>query len=398
MSGFRPSALIQLYEIRGGEGRRCATSCRSWSTRCRGCSAHRRRWRTPASRCWPSARTTTAGPIRWTPSAPGRSSPAARRPRPGAGSRTSGSPRRPGRCGPRPIPRPGCSPGWCCPSATRTAPTATCGCSTTGAPTPTTTPTRRCAARWTWPPTPAARWPDGRPTTWGRCSPTRSSAAPRPAPRLPCGSATGCPPTARRCSSRSAPPTAPRRRPGRCPRPGRWPPSSTTGSPCSSRYRRPRTCARPERSPPPPWPPCPPAAPRASRRPGAAPTTWPASGARPGPRHGSPRRSTGSSPSPAGASSAGGGRPRRCPAPTRCWRRCSPTRCSRRRPRPSSTAPAAPRGRRRRCTSTRQTLYYRLGRIAALTGLDLADGDARLLLHAGLRAARLSGGSGCHRP
>ncbi|WP_158657668.1 helix-turn-helix domain-containing protein, partial [Blastococcus saxobsidens] len=41
----------------------------------------------------------------------------------------------------------------------------------------------------------------------------------------------------------------------------------------------------------------------------------------------------------------------------------------------------------------RQTLYYRLGRIAGLTGLDLADGDARLLLHAGLRAARLAGGS-----
>ncbi|MGY1837226.1 PucR family transcriptional regulator [Blastococcus sp. SYSU DS0510] len=40
----------------------------------------------------------------------------------------------------------------------------------------------------------------------------------------------------------------------------------------------------------------------------------------------------------------------------------------------------------------RQTLYYRLGRIAALTGLDLSDGDARLLLHAGLRAARLAGG------
>ncbi|MGY2065246.1 PucR family transcriptional regulator [Blastococcus sp. SYSU DS0619] len=46
----------------------------------------------------------------------------------------------------------------------------------------------------------------------------------------------------------------------------------------------------------------------------------------------------------------------------------------------------------------RQTLYYRLGRIAALTGLDLADGDARLLLHAGLRAARLAGGSWAHRP
>ena len=39
----------------------------------------------------------------------------------------------------------------------------------------------------------------------------------------------------------------------------------------------------------------------------------------------------------------------------------------------------------------RQTLYYRLGRIAVLTGLDLADGEARLLLHASLRAARLAG-------
>jgi hypothetical protein len=38
----------------------------------------------------------------------------------------------------------------------------------------------------------------------------------------------------------------------------------------------------------------------------------------------------------------------------------------------------------------RQTLYYRLSRIAALTGLDLADGESRLLLHASLRAARLS--------
>jgi DNA-binding PucR family transcriptional regulator len=38
----------------------------------------------------------------------------------------------------------------------------------------------------------------------------------------------------------------------------------------------------------------------------------------------------------------------------------------------------------------RQTLYYRLARIAALTGLDLADGDDRLLLHVSLRAARLA--------
>ncbi|MGX5655948.1 helix-turn-helix domain-containing protein, partial [Geodermatophilus nigrescens] len=37
----------------------------------------------------------------------------------------------------------------------------------------------------------------------------------------------------------------------------------------------------------------------------------------------------------------------------------------------------------------RQTLYYRLARITALTGLDLADGDTRLLVHASLRRARL---------
>jgi DNA-binding PucR family transcriptional regulator len=40
----------------------------------------------------------------------------------------------------------------------------------------------------------------------------------------------------------------------------------------------------------------------------------------------------------------------------------------------------------------RQTLYYRLSRIAALTGLDLADGEHRLLLHTALKAARLSPG------
>jgi hypothetical protein len=38
----------------------------------------------------------------------------------------------------------------------------------------------------------------------------------------------------------------------------------------------------------------------------------------------------------------------------------------------------------------RQTLYYRLSRIAALTGLDLADGEGRLLVHASLKAARLT--------
>lgn len=37
----------------------------------------------------------------------------------------------------------------------------------------------------------------------------------------------------------------------------------------------------------------------------------------------------------------------------------------------------------------RQTLYYRLSRIEKLTGLDLSDGEARLLLHASLKAARL---------
>ncbi|MBY8883198.1 helix-turn-helix domain-containing protein, partial [Actinacidiphila acidipaludis] len=37
----------------------------------------------------------------------------------------------------------------------------------------------------------------------------------------------------------------------------------------------------------------------------------------------------------------------------------------------------------------RQTLYYRLSRIEELTGLDLADGRSRLLLHMALKAARL---------
>ena len=38
----------------------------------------------------------------------------------------------------------------------------------------------------------------------------------------------------------------------------------------------------------------------------------------------------------------------------------------------------------------RQTLYYRLSRIEALTGLDLSDGEDRLLLHAAVKSARLS--------
>lgn len=37
----------------------------------------------------------------------------------------------------------------------------------------------------------------------------------------------------------------------------------------------------------------------------------------------------------------------------------------------------------------RQTLYYRLSRIEQLTGLDLADGEDRLLLHMVLKSARL---------
>ncbi|MFG2345659.1 PucR family transcriptional regulator [Streptomyces phaeochromogenes] len=37
----------------------------------------------------------------------------------------------------------------------------------------------------------------------------------------------------------------------------------------------------------------------------------------------------------------------------------------------------------------RQTLYYRLSRVEQLTGLDLADGEDRLLLHMGLKARRL---------
>ncbi|MEW9531357.1 PucR family transcriptional regulator [Microbispora sp. NPDC049125] len=40
----------------------------------------------------------------------------------------------------------------------------------------------------------------------------------------------------------------------------------------------------------------------------------------------------------------------------------------------------------------RQTLYYRLGKAGHLTGLDLADGDSRLLLHLSLKAAALATG------
>jgi DNA-binding PucR family transcriptional regulator len=37
----------------------------------------------------------------------------------------------------------------------------------------------------------------------------------------------------------------------------------------------------------------------------------------------------------------------------------------------------------------RQTLYYRLSRVEQLTGLDLNDGEDRLLLHMALKRARL---------
>jgi hypothetical protein len=42
----------------------------------------------------------------------------------------------------------------------------------------------------------------------------------------------------------------------------------------------------------------------------------------------------------------------------------------------------------------RQTLYYRLSRIEHLTGLDLAEGEDRLLLHMALKAARLRAAGG----
>ncbi|WP_344092483.1 helix-turn-helix domain-containing protein, partial [Streptomyces stramineus] len=37
----------------------------------------------------------------------------------------------------------------------------------------------------------------------------------------------------------------------------------------------------------------------------------------------------------------------------------------------------------------RQTLYYRLSRVEQLTGLDLDEGEGRLLLHMALKASRL---------
>ncbi|MCB5182920.1 helix-turn-helix domain-containing protein, partial [Streptomyces antimicrobicus] len=39
----------------------------------------------------------------------------------------------------------------------------------------------------------------------------------------------------------------------------------------------------------------------------------------------------------------------------------------------------------------RQTLYYRLSRVEQLTGLDLDEGEDRLLLHMALKSARLLG-------
>ncbi|MFE1249398.1 PucR family transcriptional regulator [Streptomyces sp. NPDC058735] len=42
----------------------------------------------------------------------------------------------------------------------------------------------------------------------------------------------------------------------------------------------------------------------------------------------------------------------------------------------------------------RQTLYYRLSRVEKLTGLDLDDGEDRLLLHMALKSARLAQGGG----
>ncbi|MEZ0071706.1 PucR family transcriptional regulator [Planotetraspora sp. GP83] len=46
----------------------------------------------------------------------------------------------------------------------------------------------------------------------------------------------------------------------------------------------------------------------------------------------------------------------------------------------------------------RQTLYYRLGKAEHLTGLDLADGGDRLLLHLSLKAAALTGEPGRSAP
>ncbi|MDI2125791.1 PucR family transcriptional regulator [Yinghuangia seranimata] len=42
----------------------------------------------------------------------------------------------------------------------------------------------------------------------------------------------------------------------------------------------------------------------------------------------------------------------------------------------------------------RQTLYYRLSRVEELTGLDLSNGEHRLLVHMALKAARLAGTDG----
>ena len=378
------------------EGRRCGTTCRSSWTRCPGCSPPRPRWRTPSSRCSPSAPTTTAASeamdaVR-TRSILTRGSPAATR----AWFEEFGI-------------------------AAAEAPLRTPADEAAGILTRLVIPVRHAGR------TRGYLWLlDG-----GRIDPAddgdRALAAAvdlaaeagrllaeraaadedlgRPLATALTGSATAAGQAVRtlgrvprrgrragagRAVARPGRPAVRMAAPGRRARsPHRW---RTAGpSPSSSRWPRPATCARPARWPRRRSPACRRAARRGCRRSARGSAPCRRSGRRRARPPGSPRPGRRTCPRwRTGPSSARGGRSPSCPAPTRSSSRCWPTACWPRRPRSSSTAPGSASRAAAALQIHRQTLYYRLARIEELTGLDLADGEARLLLHASVKAARLA--------
>ena len=396
MSRTGTRALIQMYNcaafcaLTAGEGGgRCGTTCRNSWTRCPGCWPRRRRSRTPTSRCSPSAPTTTATPSTMdavrTRSILTRGSPRGH-PRLVRGvrdRRRRGAAAHAGRRGRR-HPHPAGHPGAArraharLPVAARRRPDRS----------RTTPPTRRSPRRSTWPPRPVGCSPSGPPptrTSAGR-SPTALTGSAAAARRRSAPSARSSASTPRRCWSRWPRARAGCRPGGGCPARARRHRAATTGGagrrpacPCraaadlrpagalaaASLADLPRGQRR-----------------RGLRRAARGRATCPRSGRRPAPPRGSPAAVPRLSPV-AHWAELGAWRPvSELPGPdpavvplladpvlaetAEVFLDCAGS---------ASRAAAA-------LQIHRQTLYYRLARIAELTGLDLADGEARLLLHA----------------
>ena len=290
----------------------------------------------------------------------------------------------------RPTRPPASSPGWSSRCGTPGAPAATCGCSTAAASTRPTTATRRSPPPSTSPPRPAGCSPSAPP-------PTRTSAGPLAAALT--GSARGRAPAVRalaavprraaprRCWWRCCPgrpgcrPAGGSRAPARSPR--RW---RTAGAwvavlRAAGRARRPAPGRRPGRG--------------LARRPAAgqrgrgvrrpAGRRRPArrSGRRRGPRPGwrppcprlVPGRRTGPSSAPGGRSASCAG-----PDPVVVPLLADPVLSRDRRGLPRLRRQRVP-GAPRRCRSTGRRCTTGWPGSSELTGLDLADGEARLLLH-----------------